>query len=111
MPSYSTPQNLGPCPICGRDMIAGASVNRHHFIPKSRGGKAQEEVHVVCHRQLHALWTEKELEQEFSDPEIIKADPRMIKFIAWIQKKPNEFNMKIKSSNEKRVKKGTISAH
>ena len=42
---------VGKCPICSRDMIKGASINDHHFIPKSKGGKAEDKItlHVVCH--------------------------------------------------------------
>jgi hypothetical protein len=32
----------GACPICDRDMYdAAKSIDRHQFIPKSRGGKEQ----------------------------------------------------------------------
>lgn len=41
-------EHKGKCPICDRDMFDdGKSINRHHFIPKSRGGKEQEFVHTV----------------------------------------------------------------
>ncbi len=97
----------GACPICGREMIDdGKAVNRHHFVPKSRGGKAMEFVHAVCHAQIHALWTEKELEREYSDPERIRADPRMAPFLAWVGKKPPLFFARAKSSGEKRAKRG-----
>lgn len=36
--------SLGPCPLCGRPMIAGPSVDRHHWVPKSEGGRAHPEV-------------------------------------------------------------------
>lgn len=96
---------LGDCPICDRTMLNdGFSTNKHHFVPKSRGGKETETCHRVCHSQIHALWTEKQLEKEFSDPEIIKADPRMQKFIAWVKKKEPDFYIKTISSNIKRQK-------
>ncbi len=102
--SYSNQfEYKGKCPICERDMFDdGKSVNRHHFIPKSRGGKAQEFVHTLCHNTIHAIWTEKELEQEYSDPEKIKQHPNMEKFIQWVSKKDPLFYIKTKSSKQKR---------
>lgn len=38
----------GLCPICDREMFNdGKSINRHHFIPKSRGGKDQFFTHQI----------------------------------------------------------------
>jgi hypothetical protein len=45
----TTYKNIGTCPICHRDMLDdGHSVNQHHFLPKSRGGKAQVYCHRIC---------------------------------------------------------------
>lgn len=96
---------LGKCPICHRDMFKdGSSTNQHHFIPKSRGGREQRYAHTICHNQLHALWTNKELENEFSDPEVIRADSRMEKFIKWIAKKDPLFYESSKDSSERKGK-------
>lgn len=94
--------NKGDCPICDREMIDdGKSINRHHFIPKSRGGKEQEYVHTICHNKIHSIWTEKQLEKEFSDPEVIKDNPEMKVFINWIKKKDPLFYISTKDSNKK----------
>ena len=58
--------SLGPCQICGREMLPGESVDRHLWQPKSRGGKQAEYLHRICHRKLHSLFTEKELDYSFS---------------------------------------------
>lgn len=84
-------KDLGPCPICGRPMIAGASVDRHHWVPRSRGGQDQAYLHRICHRKIHSLWTEKELRDELNTPELICAHPDMQGFIAWVRKRPPEF--------------------
>ncbi len=101
-------ENKGQCPICHREMFDdGSSINRHHFIPKSRGGKEQFYLHTICHNQIHSLWTEKELELEFSDPEKIKNHEKMKKFIHWISKKDPLFYLSTKDSNDrKRKRKG-----
>lgn len=96
----------GKCPICDRDMFDdGKSINRHHFVPKSRGGKEQFYTHTICHNKIHSLWTEKELEQEFSDPERIKENTEMQTFIKWIKNKDPLFYLTTKDSNTRKHKR------
>jgi hypothetical protein len=96
----------GACPICDRDMYDdGKSINRHHFIPKSRGGKEQFFTHTLCHNMIHSLWTEKQLEMEYSDATIIKEHPEMQTFIAWVKKKDPLFYIKTKDSNSRKAKR------
>lgn len=98
-------EHKGLCPICDREMYTGSSINRHHFIPKSRGGKVQEYIHTLCHNKIHSLWTEKQLELEYSDPDLIRNHPDMQVFIAWIKKKDPLFYIKTKTSNSKKRRK------
>lgn len=93
----------GICPICDRAMYDDAkSINRHHFLPKSKGGKEQEFLHKVCHDQIHALWSNAQLEREFSDPQVIKKSGLMVGFLNWIKKKDPLFYLKTKKSKHKR---------
>ncbi|MEM9188152.1 MAG: HNH endonuclease [Myxococcota bacterium] len=80
-----------PCPLCGRPMVPGPSVNRHHLIPKLKGGKQAFDVHRICHSKVHSLWTEAELRDYFHTWERIRADERMQVFIRWVQKQPAEY--------------------
>lgn len=83
----------GICPICDREMYNEAgSIDRHHFVPKCKGGKLTELVHVVCHRKIHSLFTEAQCAKEYSDPELVRAHPEIQKFIQWISKKEPLFN-------------------
>jgi hypothetical protein len=82
---------LGPCPVCGREMIAGPSVDRHHWQPKSRGGREAEPLHLICHRKLHSLFTEKELATTYATPEAVRQHPQMQTFIQWVRRRPSEF--------------------
>ncbi|MET4732250.1 hypothetical protein ABIE64_000950 [Thalassospira sp. MBR-102] len=92
MPLSPTPdQELGPCPICGRMMIAGDSVDRHHWTPKSKGGTDTQWLHRVCHRMIHRLFDETTLARDFDVPEKIIAHPDMQTFIRWIRKKPVDY--------------------
>ncbi|MDF1584943.1 HNH endonuclease family protein [Marinimicrococcus flavescens] len=92
---------LGPCPVCGRPMLAGPSVDRHHFLPKSRGGRAREHVHRICHRKIHSLLTEVEFERDFADPERLRAHPEIARFVRWLSGKPPEFWAPTATSNSK----------
>lgn len=95
-------EEIGDCPICKRKMFYGFSVNRHHFIPKSRGGKEMDFVHKICHSKIHSIWTNKELEREFSDPEKIIDHPLMEGFLVWIKNKDPLFYMSTRSSSRKK---------
>ncbi len=87
----SVEDEYAPCPLCGRALVPGPSVNRHHLVPRSRGGKAAFDIHRICHSKIHSLWTEKELAAEFHDFDRIRADPRIQVFIAWVRKQDPEF--------------------
>ncbi|MBP1852528.1 HNH endonuclease [Rhizobium halophytocola] len=75
------------CPLCGR-AIPPDQRDLHHFIPKSRGGRETVPLHRICHRQIHALFSEAELEQSYSTTKQLLTDPAIRKFVAWVRKKP-----------------------
>lgn len=79
------------CPVCGRPMVSGPSVGDHHLVPRLRGGRKAEPVHVVCHGKIHSLWDENELRDEYNTWEKIREAPEMQSFIRWIRKKPATF--------------------
>lgn len=93
---------VGMCPICDREMWEGSSIDKHHFIPKCRGGKASEYLHKICHRKIHSIWSEKELEKEFNDPNIILQNEEIQKFVKWVAKKSPDFYDKTKQHNRKK---------
>ena len=78
--------DLGECPICGRPMLPGASVDRHHFVPRSEGGRETSWVHRICHRKLHSLFTEREL----------------ARFIRWVERKHPEFRARTATAKARR---------
>lgn len=71
-------------------------------MPKLKGGRATETLHRICHRQIHALFTEAELAQRYNTAEALLEHPEMQKFIAWVKKKPDGFYESTKMSNRKR---------
>jgi hypothetical protein len=40
-----------------------------------------------CHSQLHALFTEKELERDWNTIEKLNTHPAVQKYVAWVQKR------------------------
>ena len=90
------------CPICSRE-LGTVNVDRHHLIPKCHGGRDQFMVHKICHRKIHATFTEKELEKKFNNWEELRAHPMLQDFIAWVQKKSIDYYAS--SDNAKRRKR------
>jgi len=79
-----------PCWLCGRDL--GETVEWHHPVPKSRGGRRREPVHPICHRTLHATLSNAELARIGDDVATLRAQPDIAKFLAWIADKPADFH-------------------
>lgn len=72
-------------------MLAGPSVDRHHWVPKSKGGVAWSWLHAICHRKLHSVFTERELATEYKDAATLRSDPRIARFITWVRKRPPNY--------------------
>ena len=72
-------------------MLAGASVDEHHLLPKSCGGKAKELVHKICHRKIHATLSERELGNHFYSWTALKQHPEIATFVNWVASKPATF--------------------
>jgi 5-methylcytosine-specific restriction endonuclease McrA len=85
------------CPICDR-AIPDSQKDAHHLIPKSKGGKTTEYLHRICHKQIHALFTETELAQQYHHAQILREHPEMRKFIQWVSSKPDAFYEKTRKS-------------
>lgn len=72
-------------------MVPGHSVDRHHWRPKSQGGRVAEPLHLICHQKLHSLFTEKELATTYATPEAVRQHPQMQTFIRWVRRRPMAF--------------------
>lgn len=81
------------CPICLRPIPKDVPQSLHHLIPKLKGGKGGPVVlvHHICHKEIHARFSEAELARQFNTPEAIRGDPRMERFLNWIAKRPPGF--------------------
>lgn len=77
------------CWLCSRPL--GRRVERHHPLPKSRGGRATVPVHPICHRAIHANLSKAELAKG-ETAEVLRGHPNMAKFLRWIADKPADFH-------------------
>lgn len=84
-------QPLGNCPLCDRALAAGKSIDEHHLLPKSQGGRITHTMHRICHRKIHATFTEKELAKSYSTWEALQGHEDIAAFIVWVAKKPPEY--------------------
>ena len=88
---YVKPLTPSNCPLCGRPLLAGPSVDEHHLVPKSKGGKAKALIHRICHRKIHATLSERELATEYSNWAALQAHPEIAVFLKWVANKPYTF--------------------
>jgi hypothetical protein len=79
------------CPLCER-VIPDDQIERHHLVPKSKGGKLTVDLHPICHSQIHAIFTDAQLAKKFSTIAAILEDPAIQKFVAWVKTKPPGFS-------------------
>jgi hypothetical protein len=102
------------CELCHREV---GFLTQHHLIPrtthkrkKRREGFTQEELNRViwicapCHKNIHAVLTEKELAEDFNTIEKLLAFPAIAKFTAWVRKQADA-PIRVRSSNEKQERK------
>jgi hypothetical protein len=91
------------CPICERQ-IPRSQRDAHHLVPKSKGGKQTEYLHRICHRQIHALFTETELARQFNSVDALLAHPDIALFVAWIKTKQDDFMERTRKSQRLRAR-------
>ena len=91
MPDLTSNSQLGPCPLCGREMVEGPSVDRHHWVPRKEGGGHWDYLHRICHKKLHNLFSERELARVYNNAETLRAHPEIEKFVKWVRRQPPEY--------------------
>ena len=93
------------CELCGRSSVR---LTRHHLIPRSRhhnrSNKKQfsrTEIHErivwlchACHKQIHTLIDDKTLEKDFNTLEALKTHEGLMKFVAWVRKRPEDLKVR-----------------
>ncbi|OZM56844.1 restriction endonuclease [Lottiidibacillus patelloidae] len=92
------------CELCERENI---ETTVHHLIPREEGGNYGPTANLcaACHKQIHALFTNKELASYLHTIQDLKNNEKMRKFLKWIKKQPSTASVKIKKSNERKKKR------
>jgi hypothetical protein len=87
------------CELCEREF---QKLTKHHLIPRTRHKnkrnkknfdrqEVRERVIWICgpcHKNIHALLTEKELEYDYNTLDLLKEHPGVKKFVEWIKGRP-----------------------
>ena len=90
-------ENRIVCELCDR-IIPWNLESKHHLVPRELGGKGGPSIvlHNVCHSQIHALISNKELKLIYNSIDRLKEHEQIKKFIKWIKRKPISFSVKTK---------------
>ena len=90
------------CRLCERE-VPREMITLHHLKPKERGGRAEHRTPLCrpCHKQLHAVYTNKRLATSLDRIDLLKSAPELQPFLGWIRKqKPGrDFRTAIANAN------------
>ena len=103
------------CELCGRELVI-TPLTRHHLVPQTRHKNKKnkrdfDRVEVKqriamlckpCHKQIHVLISEKEMEREYNTVLKLKAHTEVKKFVEWISSKPDGFSVTSRKGTSKR---------
>ena len=78
------------CWLCERPL--GRKVQQHHTVPKAKKGRATVAVHPICHRAIHANFTNAQLAWIGEDRAALLKDEALAKFVDWVSDKPPDFH-------------------
>lgn len=59
-------------------------ITEHHLTPKNRKESDTTELCQPCHKQIHAVFTNQELKQDYNSVEKLRNADRLESFIDWI---------------------------
>jgi hypothetical protein len=102
------------CQMCEREV---SFLTQHHLIPraehkrkKKRQGLAQDFLNTIiwicapCHKNIHAVLTERELADEYNTMEKLLKYPAIAKFTNWVRKQ-DDAPIRVRSSKSKKERK------
>lgn len=104
--------NREECELCGR---AVRHLTRHHLIPRTRHRNRRnkrdfdrDEVRAriawlcsACHRQIHAVLGEKELERDYNTLAALREHPEIRRFVRWLAGKPADFRPTVRRARRR----------
>ncbi|WP_031342413.1 HNH endonuclease [Novosphingobium lindaniclasticum] len=85
-----TESDAKTCWLCARPL--GRKVEWHHPVPKSRGGREVVPLHPICHRTIHASFTNAELARMPAAARALLEKEEIRRFVRWVASKPPDFH-------------------
>jgi 5-methylcytosine-specific restriction enzyme A len=92
--------STGRCGLCERD-VPRDMITLHHLKPRERGGKAEHRTPLCrpCHKQLHAVFSNKDLERSLDSLDRLRAEPALQPFLKWIRRQKPDRNFRVDMAN------------
>ncbi|RYG49735.1 hypothetical protein EON79_00305 [bacterium] len=89
------------CQLCERDV---PTTTVHHLVPKQVGRRKGRKIHELptadlcspCHKQLHALFPNRELSERLASVEDLRRDESVSRFLNWLRKQPAEKSIRVR---------------
>ncbi|MEM9049712.1 MAG: HNH endonuclease [Pseudomonadota bacterium] len=100
----AAPQDAWPiCPLCERPILPEVPQNRHHLLPKLKGGAGGPTVlmHRMCHDEIHAVLSEAELARAYTTVAALRAHPHLARFARWLRGRPLRFHARTQKSRRR----------
>ncbi len=72
-------------------MVPGPSVNEHHLVPRRFRGRHAIRLHRVCHDKIHAVLSDRALNDHYHTIDRLRGHPEIARFIAWVARKPPDY--------------------
>ena len=87
------PEFMDSCQLCDRPC---PKLTEHHLVPRQETKRRNKrnradlgptiDICPPCHKQVHTLFTNKELASELNSADLLRSHPSMAKFLKWIAK-------------------------
>lgn len=88
------------CKLCERE-LPEAYITDHHLTPENRKQSDVVDLCQPCHNQVHAMFTNDELKEEYNSIAELKAADRIEAYIEWIAD-TDHVNITVDESNRVR---------
>ncbi|GAB3249612.1 HNH endonuclease family protein [Chitinimonas naiadis] len=99
VPIHSEP---AVCLLCGRTLLPGPTVDQHHLMPRSHGGRLTIPLHKICHQTIHAVFSERELADYYHTIPRLLTHPDIARFVRWVSKRPDGFYDRPRHTQQRR---------
>jgi 5-methylcytosine-specific restriction enzyme A len=89
------PQDSPKCALCER-AVPASLITLHHLLPKEHGGGADDRLPFCkpCHKQIHAVFSNKQLAEQYHTVELLRQAPELATFLAWIRRQKPDRNFR-----------------